>query len=180
MSSAAAYRPRNLSERDTLRSHDPSALGRAALLTGRDQRIHLLTIVESEGAAEVRFFIDRQVGITLPAWAEPAIQMFSELLAMEAGWDSYAGASISPASARLALSFLADVMHDNSPLPSFVPTATGGVQLEWHLESGDIEVDFDPRGGAVAYVNDVNSGAELEGPAESLKPRIAEALSQGA
>ena len=180
MSSAAANRPRNLSERDTLRSHDPSALGRAALLTGREQRIQLRPIVESVGPPEIRFFIDRQVGITLPAWAEPAIQLFNELLTMEVGWDSYAGASTSHTSARLALSFLADVMHDNSPLPSFVPTAAGGVQLEWHLESADIEVDFDPRGGAMAYVNDVSSGTELEASAESLKPRIAEALSEGA
>jgi hypothetical protein len=180
MSSAVASPApaRLLSEQERVRAGDTSALGGTALLTGSPLRMNLVPVMEREEPAMITFAVERPPGIELPAWAEPAIQVFYELLALGPGWDSYAGVGLSTASARSALAYLADVMQDNTPLPSFVPKSNGGVQLEWHFAGGDVEVEFDPSEGASAYICDIHSAIETEGSAEQLKVRIAETLAR--
>ncbi len=59
------------------------------------------------------------------------------------GWDSYsAKKTLKPEAGIFALKVLSDIMTSNPPAPAIVPTTRGGVQLEWHKNAFDIEVEI--------------------------------------
>lgn len=76
-----------------------------------------------------------------PRWLSPTIDKLAELLALPVNWDSYGARAIDPKCALDALRLLGQVMHNDSPRPSVVPTNRGGVQLEWHSAGIDLEID---------------------------------------
>jgi len=45
-----------------------------------------------------------------------------------------------------AAEVLADVLAPNALAPTIVPTLQGGVQLEWHRNGADIEIEFSSQG----------------------------------
>lgn len=76
-----------------------------------------------------------------PPWVEPVLRTLGRLLALPAGWDSYGSRAINPACAWAAWQLLSAVLHDDSPAPTVVPTARGGVQIEWHIHGIDLEIE---------------------------------------
>jgi len=77
-----------------------------------------------------------------PAWVEPTVQSLGKLLQLEPGWDTYGGLPIDPKCVVAALNLVFDILPDDIPAPSVVPTSRGGVQIEWHIRSIDLEVEF--------------------------------------
>jgi hypothetical protein len=59
---------------------------------------------------------------------------------MEKGWDSYGAPPVGWDTGMFALSILNDVMRTRTPIPQVVPSAAGGVQLEWHQKGIDLEL----------------------------------------
>lgn len=59
---------------------------------------------------------------------------------MQNGWDSYGAPAVRWDAAMFALSVLNDVMRARTPIPQVVPSAAGGVQLEWHQKGIDLEL----------------------------------------
>jgi hypothetical protein len=57
-------------------------------------------------------------------------------------WDTYGAPRIDPAMINGALTLLQQVMRSDTPAPSVVPTSRGGVQLEWHTNGIDMELEF--------------------------------------
>lgn len=76
-----------------------------------------------------------------PRWLSPTIDKLTDLLALPMNWDSYEARPIDPKCALAALRLLGQVMHNDSPPPSVVPTNRGGVQLEWHSKGMGLEID---------------------------------------
>jgi hypothetical protein len=76
-----------------------------------------------------------------PNWLLPTIEKFSQLLALGPNWDSYGAQPIDAQRVLAALGLLGRVMHNDSPSPAVVPTNGGGVQLEWHTDGVDLEID---------------------------------------
>ena len=62
-----------------------------------------------------------------PAWVEPTLRTLGSLFLLPAGSDSYGGRSPDPSGILAAWRLLSAVMRDDSPAPSVVPTAHGGV-----------------------------------------------------
>lgn len=75
---------------------------------------------------------------------EIAIHQASELLQLPEGWNSYEAKPVSTEAARAAIAFLAKAASaaPNLPAPAVVPTVPGGIQLEWHRQGMDLEVEF--------------------------------------
>jgi len=168
-----------LSERNRRQSSVTSALTRDALLTGAPTSIHLVSFSGYPDSPPMSFSIERPIGVELPAWAEPAISSIIELLSLPANWNSYDAPRLVPSTGIAAIRFLADVMRNAMPLPAFVPTSRGGVQLEWHFERGDVEVNFDPAGSATVFASDLTTGQEIEGPLETNQQKLEVMLRQG-
>jgi hypothetical protein len=71
-----------------------------------------------------------------------AAQQADKLLALKDNWDSYGAPMISKRAVDAALQ-LRNVL---ATAPSFVPMSDGGVQLEWHSQGFDVELEIEPNG----------------------------------
>lgn len=60
------------------------------------------------------------------------------------------------------LSLLGQIMGDECPAPTVVPTDRGGVQAEWSRNGLYLEIESDPYGGLEYYAS--GRGHEYEGP----------------
>ena len=66
-------------------------------------------------------------------------------------------------SALGALTILAKILDSRTPPPSVVPTWDGGVQVEWHRNGVDLEIEISPTGEAEYFF--ASPDEEREGPA---------------
>lgn len=74
-------------------------------------------------------------------WSKVLENRFNELTSLRPGWDGYTGRPVSFACARFAADLLQRLYEPDLPPPSLVPGSDGTVQIEWHLNGFDIEVD---------------------------------------
>jgi len=100
-----------------------------------------------------------------------------ELLQLRENWDTYGSPSVSPDAANVALLVLGEILEFRRvPLPHFVPTAEGGVQMEWHTDRIDLEIDVAPTLQIVVYGCDERSGHEFAGDPWSTEQQLVSAL----
>ena len=65
------------------------------------------------------------------------------------------------------------------PRPAVVPTVKGGVQLEWHANGLDLEIEISPdSGGSIFYEHEKGDTIEREGSPEDHLSLIKEWLVQ--
>lgn len=88
-----------------------------------------------------------------PTWAAQALGDFIELLELPEGWNSYGARPVDEATVRLAVDVLFDAVNQLTPRPAIVPTAAGGVQIEWHMDT-EVEVEIHPNGTITFLGND--------------------------
>jgi hypothetical protein len=81
-----------------------------------------------------------------PAWLDPTIRTMQQLAALPANWSSYGSRPIEFVAMIRAANVLAEVLEPDGLAPTMVPTLQGGVQLEWHRNGDDVEVEFSPDG----------------------------------
>jgi hypothetical protein len=82
-------------------------------------------------------------GQPLPAWFDPAIQGFVDLLTLPPDWDSYGAGAIDPRVVHEAMNLISGLLGPASPAPHVVPLSSGGLQVEWHRKGVDLEVVFE-------------------------------------
>ncbi|CAN5227723.1 hypothetical protein BH10PLA2_BH10PLA2_38640 [soil metagenome] len=75
-----------------------------------------------------------------PAWSTAALQRLAELRVLKPGWDGYRGVPLDLNVAHFTYGMLMSICGWHSPVAQLVPTRTGGVQVEWHLEGQSIEL----------------------------------------
>ena len=85
-----------------------------------------------------------------PQWVVPALEKLAHLLDLPEGWDSYGARAVDPRCALAAIRVLAGVMCPGTPAPSIVPTPAGGVQLEWHINGVDLEIEIETPSRVIA------------------------------
>jgi hypothetical protein len=74
-----------------------------------------------------------------PIPISPHAAKFMQLLDLKKNWNSYGAEPIDFEAAQAADLFLNKQVN-------IVPTSKGGVQLEWHVNGLDIEIEFDKNG----------------------------------
>jgi hypothetical protein len=114
----------------------------------------------------------------LPAWLDPLVEKLNELLGLEPNWDGRGAPRVGKGSVAMAIEVVDKVLWAEVP-PQIVPTPVGGLQLEWHHNEIDIEIEIDPLGlTAEAYVLDNKTDEDEFGPALALVPVIYQALTK--
>lgn len=113
-----------------------------------------------------------------PTWARTLEDRLLKLLYLRSDWDSYGAQPIQAKAADQAFTLLREVMNDRSPTPAVVPTATGGVQLEWHVQEIDLEIEINPAGNVTAFSRDGRSGDEWEDTLPNALRRLQESISR--
>lgn len=99
------------------------------------------------------------------AWVSEATERFDYLLSLSSGWDGHQAVPIKNEHALAAGKFLSTVMAPEMAAPAIVPTADGGVHVEWHQGGVDVEMLFSDCDDDAIYIHDLESGMEWEGPA---------------
>lgn len=74
-------------------------------------------------------------------WSTSLSKRFDVLGALPRGWDGYDGRPVSFSTARFAAQLLERLYDDRVPPPSLVPGSDGSLQMEWHLNQYDLEID---------------------------------------
>jgi len=79
-------------------------------------------------------------------WFQTLQDRFDELTSLPSGWDGYNGEPVSFSCAQFAANLIErlsvnSVEKPHIPAPQLVPGSDGTLQLEWHLNNFDLEVD---------------------------------------
>jgi hypothetical protein len=92
-----------------------------------------------------------------------AVEALADLLKLPAGWNSYQSKPIAPQNVLHAIRLLAELIRPQTPAPAVVPRVQGGIQLEWHTGTIDIEVYVDSPEQVNFFAEHVESGESTEG-----------------
>ncbi|WP_420413278.1 hypothetical protein [Roseibium sp.] len=74
-------------------------------------------------------------------WIQGLEDRFNELTSLPLGWDGYNGQPVTFNCAQFAANLIERLCIDSVPAPQLVPGADGTLQLEWHMNGFDIEID---------------------------------------
>jgi hypothetical protein len=85
---------------------------------------------------------------------------FDALTSLPRGWDGYNGSPVSFTCASFAANLLERIYNAGAPEPSLVPGGDGTLQIEWHKNQFDIEIDVLGAYNVVASRYDHRSGEE--------------------
>ncbi|MGB2754588.1 MAG: hypothetical protein WBD75_01805 [Phycisphaerae bacterium] len=118
----------------------------------------------------------RGVEADAPQWLAPTVERMNELLELQPNWDSYGARCLKEQAFETALEILGTVMRPNTSPPTVVPTVEGGIQLEWHQNDIDLEVEVKPegqvlmfrQGGSQPEVSDVDISLEFRGLVDTI------------
>jgi hypothetical protein len=101
-------------------------------------------------------------GFRASDWAVELEPRFNWLTALQIGWDGYRGRPVSFTCAQFAAMLLERIYNPRVEAPSLVPGSDGTIQIEWHYNDFDIEIDILAPYQIVAYRLDCLTGNEEE------------------
>lgn len=74
-------------------------------------------------------------------WALELEDRLAELVSLPVGWDGYRGKPVAFQCAYFVVNMLESLCNDDVPSPSLVPGSDGSLQVEWHINGYDVELD---------------------------------------
>jgi hypothetical protein len=95
-------------------------------------------------------------------WIPTAVGRLEAIAQLEDGWDGRRAPRISRSNIEIALQLLRGVMRKGTPMPEFVPTVRGGLQIEWHVPDIDLELEILSPARYMLSFEDRAEGRELE------------------
>ncbi|HUG69679.1 MAG TPA: hypothetical protein VMM76_18150 [Pirellulaceae bacterium] len=99
-----------------------------------------------------------------PSWFAPVLHGFANLVTLSDNWDGEGAKRIDSAAINRALAAIEQLLPHDAPAPSIVPVPNSGLQIEWHRNGKDLEVEFNPNGSVEFYYYDEGTEEESEGP----------------
>ena len=83
-----------------------------------------------------------RVDLFQSGWTDSLVDRLSKLTSLQFGWDGYDGQPVSFGTAHFAYSLLQRLYTDGIEQPQLVPGSDGSLQIEWHENDVDIEIDL--------------------------------------
>jgi len=138
--------------------------------------VQRIVSVDARGTVVTFKYFD--AGDPRPVWFMAVLQGFASLATLKEGWDGYGAAKIDRATINRALAAIEELVPQEAPAPSIVPIHNGGLQIEWHRNQRDLEIEFSPNGAVEFYYFNEITGQELEGPVGSAFANVRDYLGQ--
>jgi len=113
-----------------------------------------------------------------PAWLDAVARKCASFVDLENNWDSYGGRPVHESVAQATSELLLKLARASSPAPTVVPTARGGIQLEWHTASVELEIDIASPGRLSAIFENRATGEEWEREFQSDLSQLVNAIGQ--
>jgi len=110
-----------------------------------------------------------------PDWLAGILDRVRRLSSLPPGWDGHTGRPVSHSAITAALRFLVQLAPHVRVPPSMVPTVSGGVAVEWHRGTVDIEIEFPVSGPAMALQSGPGD-IEVDGLLEAELPTVVRTL----
>ncbi len=79
---------------------------------------------------------------TAAGWRRKLAETLDRLQLLQSNWNSYAAKPVDPAVLSAAEDLLRRLSFLDLLMPTIVPTAEGGVQIEWHDRGVDLEIEL--------------------------------------
>jgi len=98
-------------------------------------------------------------------WHSQIKERLNELCKLAKNWDGYNSVPTTFDVAHFSYSLLEQLYREDTPLPSIVPLANGGLQIEWHKNNLDIEIVVHEPNLTSVWVDDITTeedGVETE------------------
>lgn len=134
------------------------------LVSAFQQPVHVLRKRKYYSRGQAFTIQWQDFGQPLPAWFDPLMQGFVDLLTLAPNWDSYHAGMIDQKLIGDAMNFIHNILTPTNPAPRVVPLSSGGLQLEWHRNGVDLEVVFDRGEQPFFYCRNRVTGEESEHP----------------
>lgn len=114
----------------------------------------------------------------LPKWIQISLKRLTMVASLPNQWAGPLSRSIDHQSISRAFRIIAEVVPDVARyVPQIVPTVDGGLQLEWHQDGFDLEIEIAPTG--ESYVDYSNAaGMKWEGEYIDLTREVARVLQE--
>ncbi|MFK5985179.1 MAG: hypothetical protein QM479_07115 [Pseudomonadota bacterium] len=90
----------------------------------------------------------------IPKWYSETAESIYSILALSDNWDSYGANRFSQETAKAVDNLLRGIMHMNTPAPQLVPSASGTIQLEWHVGGIDLEIEVESLSTSYVFFED--------------------------
>jgi hypothetical protein len=110
------------------------------------------------------------------SWIGPTFARLQEVALLEDDWDQRGSAAVRGDALSFAWFFLRQVMPPTALSPGIVPLGHGGVQLLWHNQRCDLEVEVIGPNNMIAYYFDKLTGHEDEFAVTNEFSRITDIL----
>ena len=95
-------------------------------------------------------------------WQRALAPRFEELVRLPLGWDGYRGRPISLACASFTAQILVRLCRSELAPPALVPGSDGSIQIEWHENGYDVELDVQAPNHVIAKRYDLVSDEDEE------------------
>jgi len=127
-------------------------------------------VVVSVQEDRVKVSFDPAPTIGSAKWLNPTIANLLRLLSLPRDWNSDNPRRIEPKSIEKILALLLTILDSDSTPPAVVPTTRGGVQVEWHQNGIDLEIEALSSGKLEFFVSGPKGDKEgtIEGDTDIL------------
>ena len=105
------------------------------------QRDRGFRVYEGGNSSSTEAFEGLEVPHNQSIWVQELAPRFEDLVKLKPGWDGYLGIPVSFSNATFAANLLETLCLNTLPAPSLVPGTDGTLQLEWHINGYDLEID---------------------------------------
>ena len=113
-----------------------------------------------------------------PTWLDAVTRKCASFVELERDWDSYGGLPVHQSVAQATSDLLLRLARPSSPAPTVVPTSRGGIQIEWHTPSVELEIAIASPGRMSAVFENRATGEEWEHDFQSDLGKLVEAIGQ--
>lgn len=164
----------NLTDRDLLMASAATTLADSATLTYRDHCMVDPWLSPKRREICIEAKAPRR---EVPLWVRPTIEALISKLELSSNWNNYGAPEILRERVFDAIDVLSQTMSDDTEAPWVVPTADGGIQLEWHRGDAEIEVEIPANRQGSIYFYNRSTEEEWEVSLTENLPRLSKALS---
>jgi len=129
---------------------------------GQTKKFETLAIEFLKNGAKKTLAVEHAIEDQDPLWYKGIVRKVLSLLNLQENWDSYGSKPISLTAIKNAFKVITNIVNPDTPMPYIVPSPSGAVQIEWHTNGIDLEIEVSEKNIANIFYENVSANLEEE------------------